>query len=152
MVVGHYIDEKSKTSPIINFEAIRSILAPSIWFFLEYLSVFVFSMAFVYLMGRLLGKRRLAARFFYNLFARTDSLFKRCLTVGLFFISHLLFTFIVQQILTNNVKTGKSIEPINDHWLIRIKTKPLKPKFSNSTPFLNPKRKWLCRTSHFWIQ
>lgn len=105
---GHYIDEKLKHLPIINFEAIWRILVPSTWFLLEYLSVFLFSIFFVYLLGRLLKKRNiLALRFALHLFAQTDTVFQRCSAIGLFFVANLLFLFLVQQILANNVKTGK---------------------------------------------
>lgn len=109
MVSGHYIEKKPTNWPIINFDAIHSILAPSASFLLEYLSVFLFSLLFVYLVGRFLKKKaNLVLRFAYNLFAQTDSFFSGRSAVGLFFVSNLFFLFIVQQILANNVKTGES--------------------------------------------
>ena len=121
VVSGHYIDERRETSPIINLEAIWNILAPSAWFLAEYLTVFLFSLAFVHLLGRFLRKRSsLVPHFVYNLFTQTNSFFKRSTAVGLFFVSNLLFLFIVQQILTNNVKTGEFYYNQWDNYLISI--------------------------------
>ena len=67
-------------------------------------------MLFVHLMGRFLKKNHLVFHFIYNLFAQTNPFFKRCSVIGLFFVCNLLFIFIVQQILANNVKTGELVE------------------------------------------
>ena len=93
---------------MINFEAIWNVLAPSPWFLAEYLTVLLFAVAFVHLLGKVLRKKSsFAAHFVYNLFTQTSSIFKRCSAVGLFFVTNLLFLFIVGQILSNSVKTGE---------------------------------------------
>ena len=108
MIVGHYIDERPTLRPIINFDAIWNILAPSTEFLAEYLAVFAFSLAFVYLLGRFLKKRgAFASAFAANLFTEAQPLFKRCSSVGLLFACNILFFFFVKQILTNCVKTGE---------------------------------------------
>ena len=114
-MVGHYIDEKRETSPLINIEAIWNILVPSIGFLLEYLSVFAFSLAFVYLLGRFLEKRNtFVTAFASNLFTLAEVSFQRCSAVGLFFVCNLVYLFLIQQILSNNVKTGDHSNLI--HW------------------------------------
>lgn len=109
-MVGHYIDEKRETSPIINFKAIWNILVPSIGFFLEYLSVFLLSLVFVYLLSLALKKRiTFVTGFAFNLFTQAQPFFKQSSAIGLFFTFSLLYLFFVKQILSNNVKTGRFI-------------------------------------------
>lgn len=106
--IGHYIDERIKTMPIINFDAISNILAPSAGFFLEYISVFAFAIAFAYLLGRFLKTRgAFVSAFTLNLFTETLPIFKKCSKVGVFFTCNLLYIFLIRQMLANNVKTGE---------------------------------------------
>ena len=107
VVAGHYVDEVNKRSSRTSFESF-SIFAPSFWFFLEYMSLFVLAFLFAYLIGRYLKQRqpwKFSVRFFCSLFSPEYPAFSRCSAVGVYFLSVLLFLFFVQQIIGNNIKT-----------------------------------------------
>ena len=107
VVIGHYVNEVSKHSSWINFEALF-IFAPSFAFFLEYVSVFVLAFLFAYLLGLYLKQRnpwQFPVRFFYNLFSPEDPEFTSRSAVGVLFLFTLFFLFLVKQIIGNNIKT-----------------------------------------------
>ena len=106
-VVGHYVNQTSKHSLWINFEAL-SMFAPSLGFFFEYVSMLVLVFLFAYLLGRYRKERRpwqFPVRLFYSLFSPEYPAFSRCSAVGALFLSILLFLFLVKQIIGNNIKT-----------------------------------------------
>lgn len=106
VVAGHYVNEVSKHSSWINFEAF-SIFAPSLWFFLEYITMLVVAFLFAYLFGRYLKRRpwQFTVRLFYNLFSPEYLAFSRCSAVGALSVSILLLLFFVKQIICNNINT-----------------------------------------------
>lgn len=123
MTVGHFIDAKSEQSSMINVAELSNILAPSVWFWIEYMTLFVASLAFVYLLAGQLGRRgtrkraAFALEFAWDLFAQTNPIFRQASAIGLFSTFSLLFLFLVAQMLSNCVKTSKvivSTEPLLD--------------------------------------
>lgn len=110
-VAGHYVNEVTKQSSKFNLEAF-SIFVPSFWFFVEYMSVFLFAFLFAYLLGSFVRTKKntwlFPARLFYNLFSPENPGFARCSAVGVFFISIVAFLFLVQQVIGNNIKTEAS--------------------------------------------
>ena len=106
IVAGHYVNEATKQSSKLSFEAL-SIFAPSLMFFLEYLSAFFFASLFAGLLGWCLRRNvwRFPVRLFYNLLSPENPAFAKRSAVGMLFISIVFFAFLVRQMICNNIRT-----------------------------------------------
>ena len=123
IIIGHYIDEyKANPTFWTYFKMFEEIFVPSVSFLVEYLLLFLISYLFVYLIGLFLKKKfKFTFFFFYNLFTKHNSYFRRPTAIGQFFVSNLLLLFFIQQILINNINTLKVV--VNTELLLDSKEK-----------------------------
>ena len=123
IIIGHYIDEyKANPTFWTYFKMFEEIFVPSVSFLIEYLLLFLISCCFVHLIWLYLKKKsNFPFFFFYNIFTKHDSYFRKPTAIGQIFVSNLLLLFFIQQIISNNINTLKVI--VNTQLLLDSKEK-----------------------------
>lgn len=110
-----FIDKKSHLKDKNLFDAI-SIFMPSVYFFLEYISLFIFSLTIAFYLLQLSLRNRQSKSFltYSTVIFFKKNLFKRVNFLSIFMIFFVLYKFILHQLLQNSIKTNKVIVDVSN--------------------------------------
>lgn len=116
IVMGHYIDEKTHGTSVIDMQILQDMFMPCPEFLFEYLALILFSVAFIVMLKFGFRKKVNIFNFFYGMLSEhpSDDSLRNFSLIGQLFACNLLFLFFVKEIMMNTVNTRKIVVDIEN--------------------------------------